>query len=141
MKLEAIESDIEKLDSVVSCRIILSEKQTIDEVHVVSNGLRGPKQIARDIQSVLIASYNIPVDYKKISIATIADNMVSKNHSRLKLNGISYDNIGLKSTVKISLSKYGEIFEKTLAGPNTDRSIERMLGGSTLKAVEEACDL
>jgi len=141
MELEVIERNVEKLDSVVSCKIVLGQQNSIDEIHIVSNGLRGPKQIARDIQSVLIATYNIPVDYKKISIATILDETVSKNNIRLKLNGISYDNIGSKSTVKISLSKYGETFENTLVGPNTGRNIERMLVEGTLKVVEEACDL
>lgn len=138
MDIEIIEGNIEKIESVVSCKIVLGEKDVIDEVHIVSNSLRGAKQIARDIQSILIATYNIPIDYKKISIAQISDQSLKKAESRLKLVGVSHDNLGSKTAIKVSLGNSKGTFANALSGINTSRNIERMLVDATLKTVEEA---
>lgn len=62
MNIQLIEKTIEKLDSVISSKIILGEEDDFKEVHIVSNGFRGAKQIVRDIESVLMATYDIQID-------------------------------------------------------------------------------
>lgn len=141
MNLELIENNLEQIDSVVSSKIVLGENDVIDEIHIVSNSTRGAKQVARDIQSVLIASYNIPIDYKKISIAQINDQSLKKVESRLKLVGISQDSIGQKVSIKVTISNNDDTFENSIIGINTIRNIERMLVDVTLKTVEEASNL
>lgn len=140
MDLVVIENNLEMIDSVVSCKIIASEGDQIDEIHIVSNDTRGAKQIARDIQSVLVATYNIPVDHKKISIAQIADNNLKKAEHRLRLEGISHDILGTKAALKVIIRNTNNIYENTISGMNTTRNIERMLVDVTLKTVEEACN-
>ena len=139
MDIEIIEGNIEKIESVVSCKIVLGEKDVIDEIHIVSNNLRGAKQIARDVQSILIATYNIPIDYKKISIAQISDLSLKKSECRLKLLSVSHDNLGAKASIKVALTNSKDNFENALSGINTSRNIERMLVDATLKTVENAC--
>ncbi|WFA07953.1 hypothetical protein [Tissierella sp. Yu-01] len=140
MDIEIIERDIEKIESVVSCKIVLDENDIINEIHIVSNNLRGAKQIARDIQSVLLATHNIQVDHKKISIAQIADDSLKKSESRLKLLGVYHDTIGTRATVKVTLSNFENTYENSMSGVNTSRNIGRMLVDATLKTVEEALD-
>lgn len=139
MDIEIIEKDIEKLESVVSCKIVLNDYGLIEEIHIVSNNTRGAKQIARDVQSVLLALYNIPVDYKKISIAQIGDERIKRQENRLRLLGVYHDTLGSKATVKVSLSNQDNIFENSITGVNASRNISRMLVDATLKTVEEAC--
>lgn len=139
MNFEIIERNLEKIESVVSCKMVLGEEDIIEEIHIVSNGLRTPKQIVRDVQSVLIATYDVSVDHKKISVAEIIDESLRKAESRLKLQSISHDNNGPKATIKVSLSDYKNTYEKILSGINTNRNIERMLVDATLKNIEEAC--
>src|SRR5690554_4190550 len=118
MNIELIERTLEKIESVVSCRIILGENEEIEEVHIVSNGLRSAKQIARDIQSVLIATYDIQTDYKKISIAQIFDDSLKRPECRLKLESVSHDNSGKKATVKVALSNERNTYESSNSGIN-----------------------
>lgn len=139
MELEIIENNIERIESVVSCKIVLGENDVIDEIHIVSNDTRGAKQIARDIQSVLIATYNIPIDYKKISIAQISDRSLRRAETRLKLLGVAHDNLGTKASIRVTICNNKEAFENSITGINTSRNIERMLVDITLKTVEEAC--
>ena len=138
MNIENIERDIEKLDSVISCKMILGETEVIDEIHIVSNGKRNPKQICRDIQSILIATYKLNIDYKKISIAQILDDSIGKIENRLKIKSLSFDNEGSKASVRVALTNSIDTYENRLIGINSVRNIERMLVDATLKNVEEA---
>lgn len=138
MNIENIEKNIEKLDSVISCKIILGENEVIDEIHIVSNSKRNPKQICRDIQSVLIATHNLNIDYKKISIAQLFDDNIGKIENRLKIKSLSFDNEGSKASVKVALTNKVDTYENSLSGINSVRNIERMLVDATLKNVEEA---
>lgn len=141
MNFEIIERNLERIESVVSCKIVLGDKDIIEEIHVVSNTRRSPKQIVRDVQSVLIATYGIQVDHKIISIAEIMDDSLGKSEYRLTLKSISHDNLGTKTTVKVSLSDNKNTYENILSGINTKRNIERMLVEVTLKTVEQICEI
>ncbi|MBC8587881.1 type III PLP-dependent enzyme domain-containing protein [Paratissierella segnis] len=141
MNFEIIERNLEKIESVVSCKIVLGEKDIIEEIHIVSNALRSPKQIVRDVQSVLIATYDIQVDHKIISVAEILDESLGKVNCRLVLKSISYENLGTRATIKVVLSYNKNTYENTLSGINSKRNVDRMLVESTLKTVEQACEL
>lgn len=135
---ELMENDIECIESVLSCRFI-RENDEIKEIHIVSNGTRTPKQISRDVQSVLIAKYDlINIDYKKISIAELPGLEVSKRDSRLKIEKILFEDNGKKATVQVDLSNESDIYQSSLSGINTSRNIDRMLAKSVLDSVEKA---
>ena len=138
MNMELIENNLEKLDSVISCKIILGENDIVDEIHIVSNGKINPKQLSRNIQSILIASHNLNIDYKKISIAQITDKTLGKVENRLKIKGLSFNNEGSKASVKVALKNSADTYETSLMGINSVRNIERMLVDATLKNIEEA---
>lgn len=133
-----IEEQIEKLESIVSCKIIQGEDSSFHEVHIVSNKNRSAKQLVRDVQSLLIATYGIQIDHKIISIAEIMCDDVKKKYKRLKVLSVSYDNNGDKVSIKISLEKDGEIFSNASQGINVRRNIDRMLVDTTLRTIEEA---
>jgi hypothetical protein len=136
--MELIENNLEKLDSVISCKIILGENDIVDEIHIVSNGKINPKQLSRNIQSILIATHNLNIDYKKISIAQITDKTLGKVENRLKIKGLSFNNEGSKASVKVALKNSADTYETSLMGINSVRNIERMLVDATLKNIEEA---
>lgn len=136
-----IEKSLEKIDSIISSRFVLGEGETIEEVHIVSNGKRSAKQLSRDIQSVLIATYDIDVDYKKISIAELPQLDLDKIYHRLKVEGVSYENNGHKASVTVNLSDSKGSYSHSNTGLNTCRNIDRMLVDSTLKNVEKASEV
>lgn len=138
-RLDTIESTIEKLESIISCKIIEGEDGDFSEIHVVSNKARAPKQLVRDIQSLLIATYGIQIDHKMISIAEIPGEDIRKKDERLKILSISHDSIGERANISIALEKGDKIFENSAQGINAMRNIDRMLVETTLKTVEEAC--
>lgn len=135
-----MENDIERIESVLSCRFVIDNDE-IKEIHIVSNGIKSQKQISRDVQSVLIAKYDLNIDYKKISIAELPIVEVANKVSRLKIEKISFEDNGKKATVKTTLSNESDIYESSLSGINTSRNIDRMLVKSVLNSVENALDV
>ena len=61
---------INKINGVISTKII-HEDNDIQEMHILANTLRSPKQIVRDIESILLTSFDYRIDRKVISIAQI----------------------------------------------------------------------
>lgn len=135
-----MEEDIERIESVLSCRFVI-ENEEIKEIHIVSNGTRTPKQISRDVQSVLIATYDLSIDYKKISIAELPGVVeITKKESRLKIDKISFEDNGKRASIKVGLSDGSNLYETSLTGLNTNRNIDRMLVKAVLDTVEKALD-
>lgn len=139
MRIETVENTVKKLESIVTCKIIEGQDSILSEIHVVSNGKRSAKQLVRDIQSLIIATYNIPVDHKTISIAEIPEYKLKANKNRIKIISVSHDNTGDRATIRIVLERNDEIFENSSRGINAGRNIDRMLVDTTLKTVEQAC--
>ncbi len=138
MDHKIIEENLQQIDSVISSKIIIGEANQIEEIHIVSNGIRNPKQIARDIESVLLANFDYKIDHRKISIAQLDDIDIRKIKPRLKLNGISKETSGNKANVKVSILKADEEFVASKSGINSNRNIERMLAEATVMAVEDS---
>ncbi len=140
MDKKEIEKFLPSLKSVMSCKII-EDKNEIQEIHVLADSSRNPKQICRDIQSVLMSRYNIDVDYKKISIAQVSESMTLNNDSRLRINSIHIENKDHMIHVQVMLELGEYLYEGTASGLKTDRNIMRLCSWATLKAVEKAFNL
>ncbi|MBC7087420.1 MAG: hypothetical protein H5T96_02895 [Tissierellales bacterium] len=138
MDHKIIEENLQQIDSVISSKIIIGEDSHIDEIHIVSNGTRNPKQIARDVESVLLANFDYRIDHRKISVAQLDDIDIRKIKPRLKLNGISKETSGNKANIKVSILKADEEFVGYKTGVNSYRNIERMLAECTVMAVENS---
>src|SRR3990172_9101844 len=70
---EEIENSLCQISEVKAARIITKRDNTIDEVHILASPEKNPKQLVRDIESLLLAEYGLPVNHRKISIAQIGE--------------------------------------------------------------------
>jgi len=124
---EEIKSLVCRIPDVLSCKVILGDKNEVEDIHVLcSTG--NIKQLVRDIQSAVSARFNMEIDYKVISVAQIEENEYKDN--RLKIDSISMMNMdnSLKATVVL------ENEEKTFEGV----SIKVKSTTNKYKAVAEA---
>lgn len=141
MYIESIENYLQKVQSVIGCKVIMDKEEKISEIHIVSDLRRSPKQILRDIEAIMISEFDMPIDYKKVSIAQIQSGSLKLDQDpRLKLKLIEYNNNGSNVTVKVALEKQGEVFESELVGVNTANNFKRLIGAVVLRAVEKYCD-
>ncbi|MDD3334750.1 MAG: hypothetical protein PHI98_04445 [Eubacteriales bacterium] len=65
---------LQKLPGIYAANVLPDEKGAIREIHMIANSGRNPKQICRDVQSALLAAFDLAVDYRVISIAQIGEN-------------------------------------------------------------------
>ena len=63
-----------KLPDVYAANILIDDDDTVREVHIVAGQSRNPKLISRDVQSALLAAFDLRVDHRVISIAQLAAN-------------------------------------------------------------------
>jgi hypothetical protein len=64
-----IEATLRELKGVCGARVVADEKGLIQEIHLLVENERNPKQVVRDVESALMAHFGISVDHRKISVA------------------------------------------------------------------------
>ena len=106
----------------------------------MSDTKRNPKQISRDIQSVLISQFDIDIDYKVISIAQIENREALFNDFRLKVSGIEHSINGNLFEAKVTLENNEQFFVGTHSGLHTMKNVHKIVATSTLNAVSESCN-
>jgi len=88
---QEFEKSINSIRGVYRSRVLCSGNGVIDEIHVFASTERRPKQIVRDIESLLLLKHDQRIDYRKISLVQIEEEkppptprirLISVQHSR-----------------------------------------------------------
>jgi len=135
MDFDVFQDVISKIDGILNVKII-QENGNIQEIHILANKLRSPKQIVRDIESSLIASYDYRVDRRVISIAQIETDE-TKTINRIRYEGISVGTNATVANCTVKLSYEDSEFEITLSGIKTIANSRKMVAQATVKVVEK----
>lgn len=133
---KAIEEVLAGVRGVNGAKVIADEEGKIEEIHIVIDGSRSPKQVVRDIESVLLAKLGLSVDHRKISVAQIGEEpRVAQTRLRLLDTSLTISSIRARAVVR--LKKGEEILEGEAVGPASTRNIPYLFSQATLKAVEK----
>ncbi len=141
MDFKGIESFLTNIKSVISCKIVADEYNSITEIHVLSDLSRHTKQVARDIRSALLSNFNLDIDYKIISVAQIMKDLTVNTGFRFIYDGytneITQDRIKICSKFTYEDKEYvGEA-----EGIRTEKNILKVAAISTLDAIKKAIGL
>lgn len=83
---QELEEVINQIQGVVANRVVPGDKGDLSEIHVMASTKRAPKQIVRDIESLLFVKFGFRVDYRKISLVQLGEEQILPlGLSRLKL--------------------------------------------------------
>lgn len=133
VKMEEMESLVQKLDGVIAVKFVADEDDNLEEVHVLADRIKSPKQLSRDIQSAVSAAFGYHVSHSIISIAQIEEDAVREKPApgRLKISGfhISYSDSEFSAGVTLEIG--GQKYEGS--SRNTGRT------GSRSRSVAVAC--
>lgn len=135
MDFMAFQELISKIQGVTNAKVVF-EGNELKEVHVISNALRSPKQVVRDIESILLAIYDYKIDRKIISIAQI-DTGESRKVGRIIYEGIS---LGIKDNYvqcEVKLTVDGEEYSSIQRAISTKMNKYRVVAKATVAAVEQ----
>ena len=142
--IEDIEKSLKDLSDILFAKIVLSEDEDIKEIHIITKNSSNPKKITRDIESFLLAKYNIQVDYRKISIAQVKDKEIKdgqikeeelESSLRLKFSDIKVGAIGNQFEVCVKLESNGKIYEGKVSGKNWDKNREYLVAKAALEGM------
>ncbi|WP_407306527.1 hypothetical protein [Desulfosporosinus sp. SB140] len=133
------EQAIKQIKSVITARINANNQGDIEEVHILAGSGRAPKQVVRDVESVLVAQFGLQIDHKKISVAQIGDDdenaFAIVESSRPKLVGVTIRTVNGMAEVKVELLTGDKLIEGTAEGPSSSFNKLRLFVEATLKAL------
>lgn len=111
-----LEATLRRIPGVNAVRVVL-EAGTLTEIHVLARPGRGPKQLVRDVQSVVLAHFGIDVDYRKISVVQLAEiTSVQPDEEppapapaarRIELAGVTWEVTGARGEARVRLDVNG----------------------------------
>ncbi|RBP70052.1 hypothetical protein DES36_101104 [Alkalibaculum bacchi] len=134
--IQNVEESIGKVIGVMCSRIVVNESHIITEIHILSDNQRSVKQIIRDVESLLMAKYNIKVDHKIISIAQIYEKGETPQSQRLQIGSVEYGSYNMQAKAKVTLECDGKTYEGKSEGIRSTSQINRLIAEATLDAIE-----
>jgi len=132
-----IESVIRSLINVGSVRVVMDKGGAIEEIHVLTDSSRAPKQLVRDVESALMAHFGIEFDHKKISVAqTRNGKQFGFAEGRLRFADVFISLNGARVEAVVHLNNNGETYTGTASGHSSSHNQLRLIGTATLRAAE-----
>ncbi len=133
--LMQMQNAIEKIEAVHSSKLIKNDENEIVECHILATSKRHPKQISKDVQSVLAAKFEYRIDHRIISVAQIESDSQGKLAER-----IIYKSVEVKRVEHILSAivtcQYKDIqYEGRYSGVSTRNSDFRIVAEATLEAI------
>lgn len=153
--IEGAEALLSTLPGVLSARLVARPGGQIDEIHLLTTEEVSPKQTVRNVESALLAHFDLEVDHRKISVAQSQDKGVAEAVSqeeavapraaerleeRFLFLGHQAESESSRLKVQVSVEWRGERFDGEATGADLSRSRLETLANATLRAVEQAVD-
>ncbi len=133
-----LESSLKQVKGVYACRVVMDAPNEIGEIHVVGAPDRKPKQIVRDIESLLFARFGLRVNYRKISLAQMQEEKAfAALGSRPRLLAAECAGEGDSYTVRVRLADNGNVFEGAASQPKDDGNAGRAACLAALDALNK----
>lgn len=115
----------------------------VSEIHILAEPGRSPKQVVRDIQSAVLTSFGLTIDYRIVSVVQldrepvvepVAEAAVAQIQRPI-LRRLSAETASFSTEVRVGLAVGGEETDRTMRGPATAGL--RLVAQATVDAVGE----
>jgi hypothetical protein len=136
-----IEQALAQVAEIRAARIVSSDAGCIQEIHILADPSKSPKQLVRDIESTIMAQFGIAIDHKKVSIAqlgreSIIEEEAPVTHARARIHSVNTEVAGVRCTATVTLELEGELYTGKAEGPASTTGRSRIVGQAALNAVE-----
>jgi hypothetical protein len=135
--LREVEREICRLPDVSIVRIVQDDRGELVEVHVIAAEGKHPKQVARDVQSVALASFGLTIDRRIISVVQLGAAVELNGHAsrRTAITGITAEASGLRSLVRVTLARDGNEAVGCAEGSVATTARHRLVAHATVDAL------
>jgi hypothetical protein len=110
-------------------------------VHVVAHPGKHPKQIARDVQSIALASFGLELDRRIISVVQLGGDLLDPQvllaHARPSVVAITAEANGLRSLVRVTLGRDDEESVGFAEGSIATTARHRLVAAATVDALRQ----
>lgn len=134
---------IAKLPGVINANVVFNETD-IEEVHVLADMSRTPKQIGRDIQSLFMAQFQKEIDHRVISVAQIESGLNPKNKAvtspRLIIEAVTLAKKREQTDIEVTLSIDEKMSVGKASGLKGNYDVLRGIAQATLNAIVVAAE-
>ena len=136
MDYRTIEEALCRLPIIDAARIV-GDGTRISEVHVLAGSSKPPKQVVRDVQSLVMARFGITIDRKTVSVVQLAPDATAGEPDRPVINNIEEipDRSTMMATVALTWKSQSHV--GSASGPAAASARLRIIGEATLRAVED----
>ncbi|MBI3942164.1 MAG: hypothetical protein HY326_04055 [Chloroflexi bacterium] len=139
--IKGIEEGICRIKGVLAAEVIVtSTKREIEKIHVLAQPERNPKQIVRDIETLIRLQHQIDIDYRRISLVQFDHQLALeflKPRPKLLSAVVSYS--GSHATVQVTLSdtKGLQVSAESSNMTESARDVALLGAGATLAALQK----
>ena len=141
LDLTEVEREICRLPDVQITRLVAEPSGRVSEVHVVAQSGKHPKQIARDVQSIALASFGLELDRRIISVVQLGgdvlDTQTAATYLRPSVVAITAEANGLRSLVRVTLAREDEEAVGFAEGSIATTARHRLVATATVDALRQ----
>lgn len=131
------EKVIQQVRGVIDSRVVLDAEGMPEEVHVLAEPGRNPKQVVRDIESAVLVHLGVSVDHKKISVVQVRPEEGRPVASpRPAIRSFSFWASGLEAEATVEIEIGGVVYSGAARGMYAEHEQLRLVCRAALQALE-----
>lgn len=139
-ELAHIEKELCRLPEVNAARIVADDIGRPRELHILASADKSPKQIARDVQSVAMASFGMEIDHRIISVVQLDRShfepvVAPVGQARVSIGAISSEQRGMRNHARVTLQRGDDESVGLAEGSIAESSRNRAVAQATLEAL------
>jgi hypothetical protein len=150
--LTALEAELCRIPEVTAARVVAGDDGEIEEVHILSLPSKHAKQVVRDVQSVAMATFNVDLDRRLVSVVQLDRGSTTSNGDgattavteaepavtatpRITVDTVRANRSGLQCTAEVVLARSGQTATGTADGLVATNSVLRLVAQATVSAL------
>jgi hypothetical protein len=140
--LIAVERELCRLPDVGVARLVADDAGRIIEAHIIAAPTKHPKQIVRDVQSVMLAEFGLELDRKVVSVVQLGEHELPTAPgddrsvpARPSIVSIQGETNGLRSLVRVTLGNDDGEAVGSAQGSIATTARHRLVANATIDAL------
>ena len=137
---ERIEELIHQVRGVLSAYVSVTNDGEVEEIHVLGDAERTPKQIVRDIESMLATQMGLRIDHKRVSVAQMRKSgrpPQAKAPLRLKFRSVNLTVTGVAAEAQVEIEKDEVVSTGIASGPSSSQNQMRLVNIAAMRSIEK----
>lgn len=95
---------VNQIAGVYASCVILDKYHKVNEIHIVASTTRKPKQIVRDVETMLFVKHRVKIDYRTISMVQVPDEQLLRIPiARPEIREVTEDIFGDQKRIRVTI--------------------------------------